>query len=690
MKITFTIERPESPKITIVLLLICLFSFLSIQTVSAAEQETSSRTSTLETITVTANKTEENAQEVSNSLTVFSGDKIDELKMEGILDISMFTPNFTITESGVSFMKTPSIRGLASNSHTGTTTVGLYVDGVPTLSPVGYDNTLIDIERVEVLRGPQGTLYGKGAEAGIVNIITRAPGNEIRFPVSVDLGVDGKVKAGGTLSRPIVKDKVYISMSFLHDQRDGWVEDSSGNTVDDFEQNYGAAKLKFTPTDDLDITLSGSYLKYDNGQPHMNLTETGALAYGLTAPQDRVSNPSFDAYDKTDISCLSLTAEYLISNSIKLSSVTASRQFSNDYRFDYDFSEPELLHYIQGDEVDRLSEELRISSTGTPVTWVAGIYADTDEVAQKYTVSSTIPGTSMTVDDAINKGTSWSAFAHANVPFGNLSVIGGLRYDYQEREYDQPSYGIDLEEDWSEFSPKVGVEYRISEGIMTYATVSKGYLSGGFNAFATDPQYRSFDEEKLWSYEIGVKNTFLDNRLILNAAVFYMDITDALVFERISAGTGYTTNAAEVSSKGFEAEMVYIPVQGLTLNANFGYVEAKFDKFSDISGDYEGKSKPYAPEYTFNIGAMYRTTFGLYLGANIVGQADMYVNKENSLKQDAYQLVNTKIGYESENYDIYLYGKNIFDEKYDTPYDGDMWVVYSQPAEYGVTFAYRF
>ena len=273
---------------------------------------------------------------------------------------------------------------------------------------------------------------------------------------------------------------------------------------------------------------------------------------------------------------------------------------------------------------------------------------------------------------------------------GNFSVVGGLRYDYQEREYKQPSYSIDLEDDWSEISPKIGVEYRISKKTMTYATVSKGYLSGGFNVSATDLQYRSYDEEKLWSYEIGVKNTFLNNRLILNAAVFYMDITDALVFERISANTGYTTNAAEVSSKGFEVEMAYMPIQGLTLNADLGYVEAKFDEFSDISGDYKGKWKPYAPEYTFNIGAMYRTIFGLYLGANIVGQADMYINKENDLKQDAYQLVNAKIGYESENYDIYLYGKNIFDEEYDTPYDGNMWVVYSRPAEFGVMLKYRF
>ncbi len=643
---------------------------------------------TIETITVTANKTEENEQEVSSSLTVFSGDKVDELKMEGILDVSMFTPNFTIIETGAAGTNTPSIRGLAADVHTSTTAVGLYVDGVPILGGTGYEQALIDVERIEVLKGPQGTLYGKGAEAGIVNIITRAPDNEMRLPVSVELGVDGKLKATGTISGPIVRDKVYGSVSFLHDQIDGWVEDTSGDTVDDLQQDYGAAKLRFTPTDDLDITLSGTHLMYNNGQPHMNLSELGAMMYGLTAPQDRVTSPSFDGYDKTDMTSFSLRAEYLLSDTMKLSSVTAYRQLSMDSDIDYDFSQPAYIHYRMENEYTRLSEELRVNSVDTPVKWVAGIYADTDDVTSDYTAVTS--GITTTVDDAVNEGDSWSAFAHVKIPFGDFSVLGGIRYDYQEREYNLPSYSISHEDDWGEFSPKIGIEYRLKEETMIYATVSKGYLSGGFNAGATDPQYVSFDEEKLWSYEVGVKNTFLGNRLILNAAVFYMDITDAQVYEQVNPATPYTTNAAEVSSKGFEVEAIYMPMKGLTLNAGLGYVNAEFEEFRDVLGDYKGNKKPLSPEYTCNVGASYRSLSGLYCGVNIVGTGEMYIDKSNELKQDAYALVNAKIGYETENYDIYLYGKNIFDEEYDRSYSGDYWVIYSRPAEYGVMLTYRF
>ena len=645
---------------------------------------------TLEPITVTANKIEENVQEVPSSITVFSGDAVDELMMEGIYDVSSFTPNFTIIESGGPGTNTPSIRGMSADLHTYSTTVGLYVDGVPVLGGIGYEQALIDVERIEVLKGPQGTLYGKGAEAGIVNIITRAPDNEFRLPLSVELGTDGKIRATGTISGPIVRDRVYGSLSLLHDQRDGWVEDTSGNTVDDLEQNYVAAKLRFTPTDDLDLTLSGTYLKYDNGQPHMNLSELGAMMYGLPAPQDRVTSPSFDGYDKTDMAALSLKADYLLSESVKLSSVSSYRQISFDTYLDYDFAEPEYLHYFTTSEHTRLSEELRVSSVDSPIKWVAGIYADTDKIAENYIMSSVIPGMSSAVDDSELKGNSWSAFAHANVPFGDFSVLGGIRYDYQEQKFGQPSFGISHEEEWSEFSPKIGIEYRISEETMTYATVSKGYLSGGFNAYAADPQYVSFDEEKLWSYEIGIKNTFLDNRLILNAAAFYMDITDAQVYEQVNPVTPYTTNAAEVTSKGFEVEAMYMPVQGLTLETGFGYVDATFEQFSDIFGDYKGNKKPFAPEYTFNLGATYRSSSGLYCSANIVGTGKMYIDKANELEQDAFELVNAKIGYETDNYDVYLYGKNIFDKEYDRPYTGDIWVVYSQPAEYGATLTYRF
>ncbi len=648
---------------------------------------------TLKTMTVTANKTEENTQEVSGSLTVFSGDEVNDLKMEGISDISNFTPNFTIIEAGASGYNMPSMRGMFAEIHSHTVAVGLYVDGVPILDGMGYEQALIDAERIEILKGPQGTLYGKGSEAGIINIITHTPDSEAQGQVSAELGIDNKIKAEGTFSGPIIQDKFYAGLSILHEQKDGWLENTSGDTIDDLKQDYVAAKLRFTPTGDLDITLSGTYLKYDNGQQHMNLTELGASQYGLSAPGDRVVSSTLYGYDKTDTTALTLKVEYRLSDTLKLSSVTSNRKYSVDNLQDYDFAQPEYFHYRSQLETTRYSEELRLSSTNTPIKWVVGIYTDTDEIENKYSSSSIYPSMIMAIDDAVNEGTSRSAFSHINVPIGDFSVLGGIRYDYQEREFNQPSYGISLEDTWSEVSPKIGAEYRVSKEMMTYATVSKGYLPGGFNsyaAYAGKSQYMSFDEEKLWSYEIGIKNTLLNNRLILNVSAFYMDITDAQVQEYVNTTSNYTTNAAEVSSKGFEIETIYKPMHGLIMTAGFGYVEARFDDFSDALGNYEGNRRPYTPDYTFNIGATYRVSSGFYYGADVVGTGNMYTDKANEYKRDAYALINVKVGYETEHYDIYLYGKNILDEEYDLPYDEGMYVIYSPPAEFGVTFAARF
>ena len=646
----------------------------------------------LESITVTANKMEEDVQDVSASTTVFSTKNIEDLRIESISDVAAFTPNFMVYENGVSGANAPSMRGLYADIHSHSVSAGMYVDGVPVLNGMAYEQELLDIERIEVLKGPQGTLYGKSTEAGVVNIITRQPGNTFSGNISGEAGIDQKQKIAVALSGPIKKDKFYFGISALHDQKDGWVERvNSDNTVDDIERWYGSAKLRYTPLENLDITLKGTILKYDDGQPHLNLSPMGAAMYGLAPPEDRKTDPSFQGYNKMKTFSESLMVDWHITENLKLTSITAYRKTDFDARGDYDFNQPTLLHFFNNNSLSKLSEEFRISSSGTSIKWVAGLYGDKDEIASDYSIDSSIPGMAMNVDDDKLEGKSGSAFAHVSVPAGEkLTILGGLRYDYQEKEFKSPGYAISIDDEWSEISPKIGFEYRISPAIMTYVTVSKGYLSGGFNPYAHDADYLSYDEEKLWSYEIGAKNTFFNNRLILNSAVFYMDIDDVQVHQLIDSARSYTTNAAKATSKGFELELAAIPVRGLTITAGFGYSDVEFDEFKDTAGDYKGNKKPYAPEYTFNLGVQYRSITGFYCRADMTGYGEMYTDKANTYKRDAYELVNAKIGYEANNFDVYLYGKNVFDKKYDSSYGDGFYTNYSKPAEAGVTMTYRF
>jgi iron complex outermembrane receptor protein len=178
---------------------------------------------------------------------------------------------------------------------------------------------------------------------------------------------------------------------------------------------------------------------------------------------------------------------------------------------------------------------------------------------------------------------------------------------------------------------------------------------------------------------------------MLNGCIFLMDISDMQVTEAVSPVESYMTNAAEATAKGFEVEMTARIADGLMLMGGFGYIDIEFDEFKDALRDYEDNKNPYAPEYTFNIGAQYRFQNGLYARADLIGYGEMYLDRANKYKRDAYEIVNAKIGYETEHFDIYLYGKNIFDEEYNSYgyYDG-YYVVYSDPGEAGLQVVYRF
>lgn len=206
-----------------------------------------------------------------------------------------------------------------------------------------------------------------------------------------------------------------------------------------------------------------------------------------------------------------------------------------------------------------------------------------------------------------------------------------------------------------------------------------------------DPQYESYDEESLWSYEIGVKSLFLDKRLLLNAALFYMDISEMQVEENIDPYTSYITNAAKATSTGVEIDFSVKVTDTFSLMGGFGYTCIEFDDFSDANGNYDGNKNPYAPDYTFNIGAQYRHPKGFYARADLIGYGKMYFDKANQYSRDAYQVVNTKIGYEMDRFDIYLYGKNIFDREYDSyGYYAGNYVVCSSPGEVGLQLVARF
>ncbi len=662
-----------------VVLSLSLTFLTSLQAETISQKQESKEDSKIETITVTAQKKEEDLQNVPISLSVFDSTDLEDLQVDSISDIAPFVPNLMIFDNGISGQTPPSIRGLSTDIDSNNSTMGLYVDGIPILTGIGFDEILLDVERVEVLKGPQGTLYGKNAEAGVINVITRTPSNDVTAGIGLELGEDSKRQYHFSTSGPIIKDKLFIGISGLHYEKDGYINNSFlGGNSDDREHNYGKIHLRSTPSDNFSISAIVSYLKYDDGGSNMGLGSN---------IEDREVTSGFQGYNHSSSTMGALKMDYEFSN-YKFESITTARTFRFDAGGDWDFSPAVGSHSNNDSEYKKFSQEFRISSAGARFSWLAGIYGDGDRNNFKTKISAS---SSTRFVDRDFDGESIGAYVHTTWALtDSLSLISGLRYDLEEKSFVDDDLGVNLEEDFNEFSPKLSLQYRVNPAVMFYGSVTKGYQSGGFNSLAPEGSPLAYGEETLWSYEVGSKTSFFDGRIIFNTAIYYMDIDNMQVNTAVDSVQSYRSNAAKAASKGVEVEIRYNVTQALSLFASYGYNDTTFDSFSDDDGDYKGNTNPYTPKYNYNIGAQYRHQDGYYVRIDLNGYGKMYFDKANQFSRDAYQLINTKIGYETDHFDFYLYAKNLFDKEYDSDgYYSGYYTIYSPPREIGVNLTWR-
>jgi len=665
-------------------------AFFSAPALADSGKEGAAGTHKLEALTVTAQKQEENVQEVPISISVYDAPTIEDKNVDSLLDLSEYIPNVMLYQNGHPGIVAPSFRGINAPGTSLSVSAGLYVDGVPVVSSAGFESDLLDIERIEVLRGPQGTIYGKGAEAGVINIVSKKPGNEFHGKAMALGGEDKRGQLLFNLRGPIFENRLFFSVAGNFYRKDGYVKNVvTGKNVDDREYASGRGQLRWTPTDDWDISLTASRRRDDNGAARMNLTAAGAAMMRVAVPEDRKVSSGLKAYEKPETDSQSLKVAYDLSKELTLTSITSHWLYKDKAAEDFDFSAATIFETHKKNQYRTINEELRLDYSTDRLKWLMGLYFESSKKDFDYHVNSIVPAMRNVTRRSID-GHTYAAFANANYTLTDkFGLVAGLRYEREKQEFEDHLGGRKADTSWGAWSPKLALEYRIVPEVMSYVSVSKGYRSGGFN-WAT-PNVLSYDQEELWSYEIGIKSGFLDNRLIVNGAVYYMDISDMQVEEAVTPGNVYTTNAAKATSRGFELEANYLVMKGLRVNAGYGYTDITFDSFADAAGDHKGNRVPFAPEHTFNVGASYRHDSGVYVGGDVVGCGKMYFDKTNRNARDAYTLVNAKVGYETEHFDGYLYAKNLFDEKYDsTGYMDGMYTIYSDPREIGIQAVYRF
>ena len=643
------------------------------------KEDQSEARETLEAITVTAQKTEENIQEVPISMSVIDEFTIEDRNIDNLEDIAQYIPGLQIF-SRSAVKSSPSLRGLHTDSRN--PTAGLYIDGAPITGGIGFDEILLDIERVEVLRGPQGTLYGKNAQVGVVNIITKKPTNETQGKIKGSLGSDSKKDLSMNLSGALVENTFYIGVAAKHHEKDGYVKSTTtGKIVDDREHNYGKINLRWTPTDNLEASLVTSKTKYNNGD----------MSFGLSSHNDREVGNDYEGYVDSEISLTSLNVKYNFNENFSTTSTTAYRDYNELTGYDWDYTNDDAtrFHAEHDNEFKTLSEELRLNYENNKIKLVSGIFLEKSNFHyDQKNDKGWLPSIQNIIQDI--DGETLGVFSHLTYNLNEkLSIIGGLRFDNEKLTYDDSSQTIEYDED--DIAPKIGLTYDIVKDLMSYLTISKGYRGGGFNTSAPDGYSKTYEKETLWSYEVGLKGTTLNNKLMYDLAVYYMDITDMQVNEFVTATTSITTNVAKGTSQGIEASLNFQATDTINLFAGASYVDIEFDEYNNGKVDYSGNRKTYAPDYNFNIGATYRAPQGYYASADLSGYGDMYLDLANKYKRASYEVVNAKIGYEQESYDIYIYAKNLFDKKYDSiGFFNGTYTQYSPPREVGITLIYRF
>ncbi|WP_321396022.1 TonB-dependent receptor [Emcibacter sp.] len=734
----------------------------TVTTPSLAEEETMM----LEEITVTAQRRSENLQAVPVAVTALSASAIEKADIHTADDIATRIPSMTFSPFAPG-QSVVSLRGISSNDDGAGTenSVAVFMDDVylGRISNMAFE--LFDVERIEVLRGPQGTLYGKNAIGGAINVVSTKPGQDFRAKVKATVGNYDRQDFQGVVSGPL-SDSLAAKVSFSSRQRDGWVENIiTGNKLKDENVQSVRGQLLWTG-ENTEITLSADTMDMDQADmgripTRSNPPLPGIYEEHIAAGGDykHSTNPQ-DGYAKKSANGVSMKIEHDFGDAGTLTSVSAYRDSANDWEMDSTGSPAPGDNIVDEihDYTKQYSQEFRFAGTiNDNMDYVAGLFYMNENTDRQETFrlvfneDDRLP--SLSADDGEdwvgsyrqdNTTDSFAAFAHVNYNVTDKLKLGvGVRYTYEEKTIDNwtESYGgpfsgfiitsdfgtdidnkiggVQASESWSDFSPKLTLDYQINDDTLVYASVSKGFKSGGFGAAPESiaAAQLPLQPEIAWNYEIGSKADLFDGTLRLNLAAYYTDYTD-LQFQRFGRqldgaqpgqffGVFRTRNAASAEIYGVEAEFTWVPVENLYISGNYSYMHTEaefvFDAYyatPPATPDIQTKPLTRAPEHRFYIAADYShdVSWGGQMSYHIdyryTGDQRGDVVSDLTM-QPSWGVSDANVSWtsEDEQWEISLWGKNIFDEEYISHIyivgPGDV-AVYGDPVMYGASVTWRF
>ncbi len=689
----------------------------------------------LEEITVTARKVEENLQKAPVSVTAVTSKMLDNMSVNNLSQLDhlapnlQFSPGFSGSSSGANFY----IRGVGQTDFIATSDPGvsLYLDGVYIGRTMGASLDSSDIERVEVLKGPQGTLFGKNTIGGAISVVTKRPAKEAGGYVEGTIGNYQRMDARFSANAPL-SDTLFAKISGVTRNNDGFAKRVlDGVRVGDDNDVGGRVQLLWVPSEEVDILLSvdGTHRRahiaaHSNthvaasggGDYFTSLTGLDVLDFGPSSDPQKINTTSVRPTDNLDVLGVSAEVNWDLGGA-KLKSITAYREMDNQTAGDFDGT---LALYNEQDvnqEQNQFTQELQLSGTVDSLKWIVGAYylkenIDQDVTNYYYPNYAVLPyGTGLTTSLEIHTE-NVAAFGQATYNVTDqFSVTAGARWTHEKKDAAIVApFPSPKDASWSNVSPRIGAEFQATEDVMLYVSATRGFKSGGFNGRPNNAdQFNAYDPEKVWAYEGGVKSQWLENRLRLNAAVFLTQykgiqlLTGAVDNE----GNFYfpVNNAGDADMKGFEVEFQARPAEPLTFYGSVGYTDEKWTEIAPIAFVTPSTRLPNLSHWNAHLGAEYElalANFGsLTLGGDYSYRSSYFQTTINSSleKEDGYSMVNAYIIIEpeSQNWQLKFWGKNLTDSKYiawaqDLIAIGDSHttVWFGRPREYGATFRVNF
>lgn len=679
----------------------------------------------LEEVIVTAQKREQSFNEVGIAVTALSGDDINALRLNQPVDIAAQTPNLRINNVVANSIPNVTIRGIGLNDYAtnNNPAAGIYIDEVYLVSPAMLSFQMHDLARVEVLKGPQGTLFGRNTTAGAVNFIANRPTDEFAAGATLEYGRYGHASGRGFVSGPLAPGlEGRLSVQRIRQSDGHQTNRVTGEEVGRIASTAWRALLQWQPTDNLDVLLN-AHGGRDDSDVHLVKIDN---PFSPEDDGDRDvfrSGASVDTRQDIDSQGFSLTANWAFTEQLSLTSISAWEELDRFHVEDRDATSLVQLDGYFDNAVEQFSQELRLSYLGDELVWIAGAFYGSDEVETRDRFDSAdllpllgLDGFESLGNEYRQESDSVALFLHTEwqlTPAWRLTA--GLRYTDEDKTFsdaftyligggfEAPLFpGVRNDYSTDDVSGKFGIDYTGFEDALLYASVSRGFKSGGFQGQLTfDPSdLQPFEEENLLAYEAGAKLTLLDGSMQLNASIFFYDYEDMQFYGGIfdsPVGTLFgIANVGDSEVTGGEIELAWRPAEGLDVRLGMGLLDTEITR-SIVGGVAEGSELPNSPELNVNGVVRYQWPLSAGLYADVMVdfnyQDEMtfdIVRQPQEAREDSYWLWNARagVGAASGAWTLSLWGKNLSDERYRTQVlfssvgFGESW---GMPRTYGVS-----